>query len=81
MDEVEAVAHPPLRPEPPHVTVLLAREAHAMVPLQLLYCQLAAVGITTLYILWHRAALGQVREKQPLRERVAYMLWVAASKS
>ena len=52
-----------------------------MVPLQLLYCQLAAVGITVLYILWHRAVLARARAKQPLRERVAYMLWVAASKA
>jgi hypothetical protein len=52
-----------------------------MVPLQLLYCPLAAVVISTLYVAWQRTWLGRFhRPDQPLRERVAYMLWVAASK-
>jgi hypothetical protein len=60
-----------------------AREfAHAMVPLQVLYCPLAAIGVTTLYVLWQRWWLGRFyRPDQTLRERVAYMLWVAASKN
>jgi hypothetical protein len=53
-----------------------------MVPLQLLYCPLAAIGITVLYALWQRWSLERFRRPdQGLRERVTYMLWVAASKS
>jgi hypothetical protein len=53
-----------------------------MVPLELLYCALAAIGIATLYALWQRWWLGRFyRPDQGLRERVAYMLWVAAEKN
>jgi hypothetical protein len=53
-----------------------------MVPLELLYCPLAAIGITILYALWQRWWLARFyRPDRDLRERVAYMLWVAATKS
>ncbi|MBO0699453.1 MAG: hypothetical protein J2P46_13745 [Zavarzinella sp.] len=53
-----------------------------MVPLQFLYCPLAAIGIAVLYALWQRWWWGRFyRPDQRLRERVAYMLWVAATKS
>ena len=53
-----------------------------MVPLELLYCPLAAIGITVLYVGWQRWWLTRFhRPDRALRERVTYMLWVAASKS
>ena len=53
-----------------------------MVPLQLLYCSLAAIGITTVYAGWRRWWLARRQTPdQRLRERVAYMLWVAATKA
>ena len=53
-----------------------------MVPLSMLFCSLAAIGITALYALWHRARLSEVRgPDRELRSRVAYMLWVAATKN
>jgi len=53
-----------------------------MVPLNMLFCPLAAIGITSLYAAWHRARLGQSRgPDHELRARVAYMLWVAATKA
>jgi hypothetical protein len=55
--------------------------ARTMVPLELLYCPLAAIGITTLYVAWQRWWYARFhRPDQALRERVAYMLWVAATK-
>jgi hypothetical protein len=52
-----------------------------MGPLELIYCSLAAIGITVIYTGWHRYWLARFhRPDQLLRERVAYMLWVAASK-
>jgi hypothetical protein len=52
-----------------------------MVPLTL-FCPLAAIGITGLYAAWHRARLSQLRgADHELRARVAYMLWVAATKA
>ena len=53
-----------------------------MVPLSTLFCPLAVIGITGLYAAWHRARLGQARgPDHELRSRVAYMLWVAATKA
>lgn len=52
-----------------------------MVPLQLLYCPLAAIGIAILYVGWRRWWFGRrLGPDHRLRERVAYMLWVAATK-
>lgn len=53
-----------------------------MVPLSMLLCPLAAIGITGLYAAWHRARLKELRgPHHELRSRVAYMLWVAATKA
>jgi hypothetical protein len=52
-----------------------------MVP-QLMLCPLAAIGITGIYAAWHRLSLARSHgPNRELRERVAYMLWVAASRS
>jgi hypothetical protein len=52
-----------------------------MVPLSTLYCSLAAIAITGLYALWLRSRLGRMYGPEyQLRQRVAYMLWVAASR-
>jgi hypothetical protein len=52
-----------------------------MVPLTTLFCPLAAIGISGLYAAWHRARLSWHHgPDHVLRERVAYMLWVAASR-
>lgn len=48
---------------------------------QILFCPLAVIGITGLYVAWHRIRLGRATgPKQQLRERITYMLWVAASR-
>ena len=53
-----------------------------MVPLVTVFCPLAAIGITALYAAWHRSQLSQARgPDHELRSRVAYMLWVAATKA
>jgi hypothetical protein len=53
-----------------------------MVPLVTVFCPLAAIGITALYAVWHRSVLRCSRgPDHQLRSRVAYMLWIAASKA
>jgi hypothetical protein len=53
-----------------------------MVPLVTVFCPLAAIGLAALYAIWHRAELKRFRgPDNRLRSRVAYMLWVAASKA
>ena len=53
-----------------------------MVPLNTLYCSLAAILITGLYAFWLRTRLNRMYgPEHQLRQRVAYMLWVAATKS
>jgi len=52
-----------------------------MVPVQVLLCPLAAIGITGIYAAWHRFRLARAGSERVLRERVAYLLWVAASRS
>ena len=52
-----------------------------MVPLTL-FCPLAAIGITGLYAAWHRVRLGWCHgPEHAIRERVAYMLWIAATRT
>jgi hypothetical protein len=51
-----------------------------MVPQMFIY-PLAAIGITGIYAAWHRMRLSRSGgPDHELRERVAYMLWVAASR-
>ena len=49
----------------------------------LLPCNAACLVIATLYYLWRDAYHGPrpVKSEVKLRERVAYMLWVAASRA
>lgn len=49
-----------------------------MVP-EMFLCSLAVIGITGLYAAWHRFALSRGPQRV-IRERVAYMLWVAATR-
>jgi hypothetical protein len=52
-----------------------------MVP-QMLLCPLAALGITGIYIVWFRFRAGRAHvPNRVLRERVAYMLWIAAARA
>jgi hypothetical protein len=39
------------------------------------------LAIATIYCLWHRVHLYQLRRETKLRERVAYMLWCAATET
>ena len=53
-----------------------------MVPLTTLFCPLAAISISGLYAAWHRARLSWAHAPDhQLRERVAYMLWIAAGRA
>jgi hypothetical protein len=52
-----------------------------MVPLTTLLYPLAAISISGLYAAWHRKRLAQTRPPDhQVRQRVAYMLWVAATR-
>jgi hypothetical protein len=42
--------------------------------------QLAALTIGTLYYVWRDLLRGKLRNEKTMRERVAYMLWVAAQR-
>lgn len=46
---------------------------------QLITCNLACLAIAMLYYTWRDVYLHR-RKREQLRERVAYMLWVAASR-
>jgi hypothetical protein len=53
-----------------------------MVPLNVMLYPIMAIAIGGLYAAYHRAQLAHSRgPKGPLRDRVAYMLWVAADRS
>jgi hypothetical protein len=47
---------------------------------QLLACNLACLAIAALYYGWRDVYLHR-RKRQQLHDRVAYMLWVAASRA
>jgi hypothetical protein len=52
-----------------------------MAPHLLLY-PLAVIGITAIYAVWLRFRLDRSNEPEhALRERVAYMLWIAANRA
>ena len=40
----------------------------------------AALAVSTIYCLWHSYRLTHERRVRLMRERVAYMLWVAATR-
>ncbi len=43
-------------------------------------CQVAALVIGTLYYVWRDIYRHRLRNTKVLRERVTYMLWVAANR-
>ena len=47
---------------------------------QLIACNLACLAIAALYYTWRDVYLHR-RKRVQLRERVAYMLWVAANRA
>jgi hypothetical protein len=47
---------------------------------QLIACNLACLFIATLYYTWRDVYLHR-RKRAQIRERVAYMLWVAANRA
>ncbi len=52
-----------------------------MVPLQMVFCPLAAIGISGIYAALHRLQLSRrAGPDRVARERVAYMLWKSASR-
>jgi hypothetical protein len=48
---------------------------------QMVACNLAVLAIAMLFYAWRDGYLGRSRQSATLRERVAYMLWVAAQKA
>jgi hypothetical protein len=47
---------------------------------QLMCYQLATLTIASLFYVWRDLLHRRIRDSKLLRERVAYMLWVAASR-
>jgi hypothetical protein len=45
----------------------------------ILCCNAAALMIAVTYYIWRDGIVGHIRREKQLRERVAYMLWVAAT--
>jgi hypothetical protein len=45
-----------------------------------LVASVSFLAISTIYIVWNTYRLTNARREQVLRERVAYMLWVAANR-
>jgi hypothetical protein len=78
---VEAKPHPFGRKQLPHPQLVRLGGSTRMVPFSTLVCSLAAIGITGLYALWLRSRLERAGPEYQLRTRVAYMLWVAATRA
>ena len=57
-------------------TLAQQRESRAM---QIICCNAAALCIAVLYYTWRDTTAERHRRKKVLRERVAYMLWVASN--
>jgi len=47
---------------------------------QTLACQLAALMIAGIYYVWRDVLRRRLHDNKTLRERVTYMLWVAANR-
>lgn len=47
--------------------------------MQPLWCNVAALAVALLFYVWRTHARLRSRRQRALRERVTYMLWVAAS--
>jgi hypothetical protein len=52
-----------------------------MVPIQLFCTSLAAIGISGIYAAWSRYHIYRNHDDRTMRERVAYMLWIAATRA
>ena len=48
--------------------------------LPLIACNLATLAIAVLYYTWRDSLVHRTRQRRMLHERVAYMLWAAASR-
>ena len=46
--------------------------------MQILFQSIPTLAVAAIYCIWFRAYLAQSRKDRVLRERVAYMLWIAA---
>jgi hypothetical protein len=52
-----------------------------MVPMQMFCTSVAAIGISSIYAVWSRYHLERrVEDDRTMRERVTFMLWVAATR-
>ena len=51
-----------------------------MAPLQAVCCPLAAIGLSGLFAAWARIQQQRNEISREKRERVAYLLWVAATR-
>jgi hypothetical protein len=49
--------------------------------MQVLSCNAAALGIAVLYYIWRDRMSHHLQLRHALRERVTYMLWVAANQA
>ena len=45
-----------------------------------MFATLPTIAVSTLYLTWNVCHQERVRRERVLRERVAYMVWVAANK-
>jgi hypothetical protein len=46
--------------------------------MQVIYCNLCALAVATIFYSWREYQSRHDRRERVLRERVAYMLWVVA---
>lgn len=49
--------------------------------MQPIYCNLAALAIAVIFYAWREVYHARYLRERVLRERVAYMLWVAATET
>ncbi len=49
--------------------------------MQVVCCNVAALSIAMLYYVWRDGAARNTHGRKALRERVTYMLWVAANQA
>ena len=71
----------PFLPDGPNVTpgLRLSPRKGSMLVFQMLACNVACLFIASLYYAWRDVYLHR-RKRAQLHDRVAYMLWVAASR-
>jgi hypothetical protein len=48
--------------------------------METLFPSFAALMVSAIYCVWHAWYIDRCRRERALRERVAYMLWVAADR-